>query len=64
LKLDPAEQQTTLKRLADEQGVKPVKNFEKFLEEIGDAWPEAESVDEFIAAIREQRRVGLRRDHR
>jgi hypothetical protein len=46
--------------LAAQQGVAPVQDFQRFLDEIGDAWPEGESVDEFIAAIRERRRQGTR----
>jgi hypothetical protein len=44
--------------LAAQQGVAPVQDFGRFLDEIGDAWPEGESVDDFIAAIRERRRQG------
>lgn len=47
--------------MAAEQGVVPVQDFEGFLDEIGDAWPDGESVDEFIAAIREHRRQGPHR---
>ncbi len=39
--------------LAAEQGISPVTNFEDLL---GDFWPEEESVDDFIAAVREWRR--------
>ena len=47
--------------LAAQQGVVPVEDFQRFLEEIGDAWPEGENVDEFIAAIRERRLQGPQR---
>lgn len=42
--------------LAAQQGIRPVEDFHKFLKEIGDAWPDGEDVDEFIADIRTQRR--------
>jgi FMN phosphatase YigB (HAD superfamily) len=58
--LDPAEQRSTLKNLIREHGAKPVEDFEQFLEEVGDAWPADESVDDFIAAIRAMRREGNR----
>ena len=44
--------------LAARRGVQPVADFDKLLEEISDAWPEGEDVDQFIAAIRAQRREG------
>ncbi|HWG41742.1 MAG TPA: hypothetical protein VN688_03080 [Gemmataceae bacterium] len=44
--------------LAAEQGVQPIEDFEAFLDEIGDVWPEEESADEFIAWLRKLRREG------
>ena len=44
-----------LDTLAGRQGVRPVADFEALL---GDFWPEEESVDDFIAAVREWRRHG------
>ena len=46
-----------LATLAAEQGVRPVTDFDGLL---GDFWPEQESADEFIAAVREWRREGGR----
>jgi predicted HTH domain antitoxin len=43
--------------LAAEQGVRPVRRFEDLL---GDFWPEDESADDFITAIRQWRREGGR----
>ena len=37
--------------LAREQGVKPIQS----LDELADVWPEEDSIDEFIALIRERR---------
>lgn len=45
-----------LQTLADEQGVKVADDFDTLL---GDFWPEEESADEFVAALREWRREGL-----
>jgi hypothetical protein len=39
-------------------GVKPIKDFEKFLDEMGDVWPEHENVDDFIAWYRKGRKTG------
>lgn len=44
-----------LARLAAQQGVEPVSNFADLL---GDFWPEDETADEFIAAVRQWRREG------
>lgn len=44
-----------LRELADRQGVKPVASLEDLA---GDFWPESESDEEFVAAIREWRRQG------
>ena len=43
--------------LAAAQGVSPVTDFDKLL---GDFWPEDESPDELIAAVRDWRREGAR----
>ena len=44
-----------LAALARAQGVRPVKDWRKLR---GDFWPEDETCDEFIAAVREWRREG------
>ena len=46
-----------IEELASVQGVSPVANFDELL---GDFWPEDESPDEFIAAVRDWRREGAR----
>jgi hypothetical protein len=48
----------SLDELIAEQGVQPIEDFQGFLDEIGDVWPEEESVDEFIAWLAETRRMG------
>ena len=45
-------QAKTLEQLAREQGVEPIKN----LNELSIDWPQDESVDEFLALVREVRR--------
>ncbi len=46
----------SVEELAREQGVKPVEDPNDLK---GDFWPEAESVDEFLAWLRAQRQVRL-----
>ncbi len=48
----------TIEDLAMEQGVKPASDFESLL---GDFWPEDESADDFISAVRQWRREGTDR---
>lgn len=48
----------SLDELIAEQGVQPIDDFQGFLDEIGDVWPQEESVDEFIAWLRQLRREG------
>jgi hypothetical protein len=43
----------SLEELAREQGVAPVDDFDALL---GDFWPEDETADEFVAALRRWRR--------
>ena len=45
----------TWQELAAEQGVSPVGSADEL---VGDFWPEDESVDDFLAAVREWRRDG------
>ena len=64
--VDPVSQQDAagfwrpknLDELIAEQGVQPIEDFQGFLDEIGDVWPEEESADEFIAWLRRSRREG------
>jgi hypothetical protein len=45
-------QNKTLEQLAGEQGVRPVQSPG----ELGGAWPEEDSIDEFLTFLREARR--------
>lgn len=47
-----------LERLATEQGVRPIQDFESLK---ADFWPKDESVDDFVRTIRERRRDYKRR---
>ncbi len=44
-----------LRALAIAQGIGPITNFDDLL---GDFWPEDETADQFVAAVREWRRDG------
>lgn len=57
------EQREALARLlksADEQGVKPLTRED--LDAMRGVWPEDESIDDFIAAVRQWRTEGLERE--
>jgi hypothetical protein len=45
------------KRLA-EQDIEPIPDFDKFMEETRDFWPEDETCDQFLAWLRQARREG------
>jgi hypothetical protein len=49
-------QHKSVEELAAQQGVQPIEDFQRFLDEIGDVWPEEESADDFIAWLRRSRR--------
>jgi hypothetical protein len=44
--------------LAAEQGVQPVEDMEKFIEEFRELWPDDKEIDEFLAWLQESRREG------
>jgi hypothetical protein len=50
-----SQERPDLDTLAAQQGVRPVTNFDDLL---GDFWPEDETADDFIAAVRQWRREG------
>jgi hypothetical protein len=45
----------TLEQLAEEQGVKPF-NWDEAQEEAAGIWPEEDSIDDFLAFLKESRR--------
>lgn len=54
----PQERLEKLLKLANEQGIRPIDDWEKFREEVGDFWPENETCDDFITWLRKIRREG------
>lgn len=46
----------SLDELIAEQGIQPIEDFQRLLDEVGDLWPEDESVDDFLAWLRQTRR--------
>jgi hypothetical protein len=44
-----------LAALATEQGVRPITDYDDLL---GDFWPEDETADEFVSAVRQWRQEG------
>ena len=53
-----ARHRAALEKDLAERGIKPIEDFDKFLEEAGGIWPENESIDEFITWLRKSRREG------
>jgi hypothetical protein len=54
----PAARLAELEKRAAERGIKPVEDFDQFLEEVGDVWPEEEDLEEFLAWLRKSRQEG------
>jgi hypothetical protein len=54
--VSPFADSTDLAALATAQGISPIEDFECLL---GDFWPEDESADDFIAAVRQWRQEGV-----
>lgn len=52
----PAERLAQLERQAAAQGIKPLD--EATLDAMGNVWPEDESIDDFLAWLRQSRREG------
>jgi hypothetical protein len=48
----------TLEQLAEEQGIGPF-NFDEARKEAAGIWPDDESIDDFLAFLRESRREGV-----
>jgi hypothetical protein len=53
-----AERLAALELEAAARGVVPITDFDSFLEEVGDAWPKDENLDEFLGWLRQSRREG------
>ncbi len=49
---------TSLEKMADEQGGKPIQRLEEVLGGGGDLWRSDAELDEFLARLRERRRKG------
>ncbi len=52
----------TAEELMCEQGVAPVMDFDKFVDDVEDFWPAEESADEFIRWLRRMREGGRGRN--
>ena len=48
----PAARRKALEERMRQRGLKPIEDFDRYLEEVGDFWPEEESCDEFLAWLR------------
>jgi hypothetical protein len=54
----PAQRRKQLQERLNQRGIGPITDFENYLQEVGDFWPEDESCDEFLAWLRNLRREG------
>ena len=54
----PAARRKALEERMKKHGLKPIEDFDRYLEEVGDFWPEEETCDEFLAWLRALRHEG------
>ena len=54
----PAERRKEVERRMRKRGLVPIRDFDRYLEEVSDFWPEDEACDEFLAWLRRLRREG------
>lgn len=54
----PAARVAALEQQAAARGVEPIADFDRFLDEVGDAWPRDENLDDFLGWLRRSRREG------
>lgn len=54
----PAERRAELDKRMRARGITPIEDFDCYLLEVADFWPEDETCDEFIAWLRALRREG------
>ena len=54
----PAERRKKVKKHMRQRGITPIEDFDRYLEEVSDFWPQDESCDEFLVWLRRLRREG------
>src|SRR5437667_4601351 len=52
----PAERRAELEQRLCQRGARPIEDFDHYLEDVSDFWPEDETCDEFLAWLRALRR--------
>ena len=53
-----AERRAKLEKRMRRRGLKPIADFDAYLQEVSDFWPQDETCDEFLAWLRGLRREG------
>ncbi|MFL5244272.1 MAG: hypothetical protein ACJ8FY_19380 [Gemmataceae bacterium] len=51
----PAQRRQEVKKRLQERGLTPIKDFDRYLQEVSDFWPQDESCDEFLVWLRNLR---------
>ena len=54
----PAQRRAELEKRLRRRGILPIEDFDRYLKEVTDFWPEDESSEEFLAWLRTLRRKG------
>jgi hypothetical protein len=54
----PAERRKEVEKRLRHRGISPIENFDRYLQEVSDFWPQDETCDEFLVWLRRLRREG------
>jgi hypothetical protein len=54
----PAERRKAVEKRMRQRGITPIEDFDRYLEEVSDFWPQDETCDEFLVWLRRLRREG------
>jgi hypothetical protein len=54
----PAERRKEIEKHLRQRGITPVEDFDRYLQEVSDFWPQDETCDEFLVWLRRLRREG------
>jgi hypothetical protein len=58
LGLTPVERRAKLEKRMRRRGLRPIADFDAYLQEVSDFWPQDETCDQFLAWLRGLRREG------
>jgi hypothetical protein len=54
----PAERRTRVEKRMRQRRLKPIEDFDRYLQEVSDFWPKQDTCDDFLVWLRRLRREG------